>query len=324
MRTFVMRLALIAGAVCGAALLSTPAHAADSTFSFGPPLRPNIIFTYKCTERVRVVNRSADGSAEDSSDRTVTYFVSERQITSAGIKGGVDIRANVDSMRIEYKGLDGAISFDTQHLRGNEAIVKHREVLAPSIVVNRMVTFSLTPYGQVLKIEGPGLTEFQQELRAPGIDAFTRERATNAMSDESLTWILLPWRGLLPNGQHVKYNQAKKKAIAAILDRTVFRDTATVTLKTGEDKKPHLLISSTLDHPSSAMRTISAITDPLKVLGGTGMVTGDFLLDADGVLHSGWLASTGTITSGSGPLKVTSNVTQDNYIELIAMAPFSE
>lgn len=324
MRINAASFALFACTALGAALLHTPLRAAaDSTFSFGPPLRPGIIFTYKCTERVKVVNHlGADN--RDSSERTVTYFISERQITNSDGKGGVEIQANVDSMRIEYQGMDGSILFDTQHLKGSESIVRHREVLGPSVVVNRMATFQLSPYGQILKMESVGLAELDKELQDPTIDPFTRERVNEVRSDANIQSLLMPWRGLLPTGEKVQFGQPLKRSYVGVLDRTLFRDDAIVKLAHGPegDKKPHLLISATLDHPLSKTTTIAAIAQPLKVTGGHAATVGDFRLDDDGVLLSGWISTTGTVSSESGPVKVTSDVVHEHHIEMLFMAPF--
>ena len=56
-----------------------PKAADDDRFSFGPPLRRNVVLAYKYTERVKTVNE-LNGHAFDSSERVLSYFITERQV----------------------------------------------------------------------------------------------------------------------------------------------------------------------------------------------------------------------------------------------------
>lgn len=322
MRNHVANFVSMAGLALGLSLPGARLLAAgDSTFSFGPPLRPNIVFVYKVTERVKLVNALAGSTDRDSSVRTVTYFISERQQPSETISGQLEIRANVDSMRIEYQGLDGDVNFDTQKFPSDK-LVRHREVLGPSVVVNRMATVTLSAYGEVLKVESPALHDLQKDLNEPSLDAFTKDRVRAVISDDAVTALMLPWRGLLPNGRNITFDAPRAIPYFGMMDRTAFRDSAKVTLVRGDDHRPHLLIAATLDRPVNQTTTISALAEPVKVVGGRGAVTGDFRLDDDGVLHSGWLSTTGTLTTESGAARLVSQVTHETYIDMIAMSPF--
>src|SRR3954468_8246657 len=100
---YILGFALIILAACGPrASAQGPAPSASDRFDFGPPLRANIVFIYKYTERVTEVHEM-NGQIADSTQRVLTYYISQRQIPSNTRKGLLAIEANIDSMEIDVR-----------------------------------------------------------------------------------------------------------------------------------------------------------------------------------------------------------------------------
>jgi hypothetical protein len=299
-----------------------PAAAQDSApFSFAAPLRPRIVFAYRYAERVRMAQR-VNGGTIDSSDRLLTYFITERQM--AGENGTWTIEANIDSMRVDFNGAAGRALFNTQELGGNEAMVRHREVLIPSSLVNRLVTFTLSPYGEIIDMKSEGLTELVKQASDPGIDQFTRDRLMAYLSKERLASIYFPWRGVTPMGQQMTYGKALSQPFITALDELPVRDTAMLQLvrPKGDEQGPHLLFSAPLGTLISNKLTVSAFEKPLVVKSVEGKVTGDLSLEEDGVVRSGWVTTTATTRGNLDGRDVTTSITEEVFINQIGMMQF--
>jgi hypothetical protein len=303
-------------------MMSLSASAQENkTFSFGPPLRANIVFAYKYSERLQSVQQM-HGQIVDSSDRTLTYFITERILP--GENGTFTVEANVDSMRIDANSMGEKLSFNTQQLKGSEMMVRHREVLAVTSLVNRMVTFTLSPYGEVIQIESQPLQELLQQAQAPSVDAFTRERVRSLAGNGYLASVFLPWRGLTPVGRTVKYGEKVSMPFWSSIDLLSFNDTAVVTIQHSTDGTPGPTVgfTATLDNPLNKMMTATAITEPMKLVRASGTVNGQMRLDEDGSVLSGWTAMKGSAEAEYDGQTLTSNFTQETYIDLLGLMPF--
>jgi hypothetical protein len=307
------------------ATLTAPAQntapATENTFSFGPPLRRGIVFAYKYTERVRAAQKMFNETV-DSSDRTLTYYITQRIVPNED--GSSLLEANIDSMQVEYFGAGGRISFNTQQLQGNEMMVKHREVLASSSLVNRMVNFTLSPYGQIIAMQSEGLQSALQQASNPVVDEFTRERIRALAGNGYLASIYFPWRGVLPIGRKVTYGETIRIPFWSSLDQISFHDTASVTVvpATGATPGPLLRYNATLGNPLNRILTITAFADPVELVGASGTVTGELRLDEDGSVISGWSSSKGIARSKSEGGEITSSFTQEVYVDLIGQMRF--
>jgi hypothetical protein len=301
-----------------------PAPASNERFDFGPPLRPDIVFIYKYTERVTEVHEMA-GQIVDSTQRLLTYYISQRQIPSPERKGLLSIEANIDSMEIDVRGMDGnRIFFNTQRLTGAAGeleLIRHREVFGPSTLVNRMVTFTISPYGEIIKVASPSLKQAREDVNDPRIDDFTRARILEVMTDEYLTSVYLPWRNVVPLSRKVPYNKDLPVPFLTAFDRVSFRDTASVRVVKGADGASHLTFVSHLDRPLSKSMTIAAFDEPIKLDAASAAVTGDLKLDEDGVILSGWTSMKGTASGKRQGVLVHSTIAHEVYVEQMAMAP---
>lgn len=292
-------------------------------FKFGPPLRNNILFAYKYTERVRAIH-SIDGAPYDSSERVLTYFITQRQVPVPEKAGVIDVQVLVDSMQLDYRHPSDTFFFDTQKLSGEEwNMVKHREVLVPSALVNRMVVFRLSPYGEVLSLKSEALDEVRRQASEPGVDIFTQTLVAGVTSDEYLTSVLLPWRGVVPLGREVRYDRPVTLPFFASLDRVSFKEKVTSYLEKKPDGELHLRFDATLARPHTKMMTITSFDEALKVKSTTATMTGDLKLDEDGVVHSGWSVAKGTIMSDRGGSKIRSDISHEIYIESIGLSPLT-
>jgi hypothetical protein len=296
----------------------------NERFDFGPPLRPNIVFIYKYTERVTEIHQ-IDGQVVDSNQRLLNYYISQRQVPSPTKKGAIDIEANIDSMNIDVRAMDGSkIYFNTQELTGapgEQELIRHREVFGPSTLVNRMATFTLTPYGEILKVKSPSLEQARKDVQDPHIDDFTRARILEVMTDEYLASVYLPWRNVEPLSRKIAYNKDVAIPFLTAFDRISFRDSAIVRVVHGADGAPHLTFTSNLDRPISKSMTIAAFDEPVRLESASASVNGDLTLDEDGVVLSGWTTMKGSAVGKREGIAVRSSITHEVYVQQVAMAP---
>ena len=299
-----------------------PKAADDDRFSFGPPLRRNVVLAYKYTERVKTVNE-LNGHAFDSSERVLSYFITERQVPGDK-KGLTNIEANIDSMKLEYTTPDSKILFNTQHFDpANPGTLKHREVFVPTVLVNHMVVFTLSPYGEVMSVKSEGLDNAKEQAKDKAVGDFLRHRLTASTTSEYLQSVLLPWRGVAPLWRKVAYDQEVKMKSATVLDRTSFRDTATVALVRSPEGEPVLRFSAHFAKPLNKTMTLASMNDPIDVVSGDGKVSGELKLDPDGVVHSGWSVATGTVVGNASGAQIKSNVRHEIYFEPLGQFTFT-
>ncbi len=306
---------------------STPAPGAPAeshcTFTFGPPLRTNMLFAYRYQEVVKAVHDVSmpDGvQSTDSTRRVLTYFITERQVPSKLGNGAMVIEANIDSMRLDFTSPAGHLQFDTQKLLGTDYDVQHPEILVPSAVVNRLAKFTISPYGEILSIDGP-ITDVHDQVMVPGIDAFTRARAADLFDPHGLEAIFFPWHGALPLGRTVRCGEAVRLGAGTLLDRIPFDDSVEVTLP-GDEDAPYATFTGTLTHPAVDEWTIDGLRDPARIIDADGVVSGRLNLDPDGVVVDGWTAVRGTVTSTSGDVKVRSTLTHEIDISRLMITNF--
>jgi len=297
----------------------------QSHFSFGTPLRYNIVFGYTYSERVKTSIYDDGGMMIDSNERIVTYHISERQVLTDSVAGILDVEANVDSMTVEFQSFRTGerVTFDTQNPAdaGNPAKVRHREILAPSVVVNRFVTFSLTPYGQMVSLKKEALDDVREQANTPGIDDFTRARIDEVTTSEYLRSLYFPWRGVLPVGQKVAYDAPVQMPFAGVLGRIPFRDTAISRLK-HTDKGLMLAFQGAFNSTPATFTTVDLLEHPLKIQSVNGTIAGDLSLDEDGVVRSGWSGATGVFAGTSDGKRYTGTVSHEIYFKQFDMSPF--
>jgi len=308
------------------AAAQAPAPKDDARFNFGPPLRSENVFVYKYTERV-TERHEMDGQMVDSSQRLLTYYISQRQVQSRGGTGLLLIEANIDSMEIDVRKMDGSKTyFHTQRLTGAQEeleLIRNREVFGPSTLVNRMVTFTLSPYGEVVKVESPSLKQARQDVNDPGIDDFTRARILEVMTDEYLTAVYFPWRNVAPLFRKVPYDKDIPVPFLTAFNRISYRDTATVRVVNGPDGAPHLTYFATLDRPLTKSVTIAAFDEPVKIDNARVSLSGDLKLDDDGVVLSGWTTMNGTTNGKRQGVPIKSTIAHEVYVQQIAVTPFT-
>jgi len=298
--------------------------ATPGTFSFGPPLRGNAVFAYEFSERVKTVVRDTKGEVRDSTERNIRYYVTMRQVVLDKAQKLMKIETNVDSMVIDFSNkLSGDyIYFNTQQMP-SQSVIRHREVFAPSVLVNRMVSFQITPYGQIVKTTSPGLDDVKQQAKTPGIpDAeFSRQRINQVCDPEYLAWMLLPWRGMLPLGQTVPVGKPMQQQFNGVLDRLTFQSTATTTLIT-DSLGQRLRFTAPIANAAKQMGTLSLFPAPLAISGMKGSLTGELKLEQDGVVLGGWVGATGTATATVKGEKLTLSFQHEFYSKQVALTPF--
>jgi hypothetical protein len=227
-------------------------------------------------------------------------------------------------MELDFRGMEGRVYFHTQRLEGNDwNLVKHREVFAPSVLVNRPITFTMTPYGQILSVGGRSIKSAREQADDPAVDQFTRSRLDEVLTDEYLASVLLPWRGVLPLGQKVAFEKDLKIPFWTSFDRVSFRDTATFRLTNGADSALHLIFTANLDRPLTKTFTIAGFDDAIPITSAGASLNGDLKLDEDGVVRSGWTMMKGTILGKRHGIPVTGTITHEVYVEAIGMMPFA-
>jgi len=291
-------------------------RALPDTFQFGPPLRSKLLFAYKYTERV-TSTIEIDGMPFDSSQRYLTYYLTMRQIVSDDGSGRVAVEVNTDSMQLEVRNSGDSLVFHTQHLHGTDwDKVKHREVLVPSALVNRMVTFDLSSYGELLNVVSKALDDVRDQGTVPGVDEFTRVRIDEVTAGPYVASVLLPWRCVVPLGSRVPVGKpVAVRRVPLTMDRVVFRNDVTSQVDFGSDGLPLLRFTATLDSAITHRMTLVQFAEPITVTSARGSLTGQLKLEEDGVAASGWSVTKGVIEADRGGQKVVERVTHEVYIE---------
>lgn len=292
-------------------------------FSFGPPLRNGILFIYKYTERSKIRLFDKNGTLQDSSERVLTYFISQRQ-TEAQVGGGaIIIEANIDSMRLDYRGAGGDVTFDTQLLDDvNDATrVSHRAVLVPSTLVSSVARFTISPYGKLVGMESQAFANLLEQAQDPMLDDFTYKRVEQMINDEYLSTVFLPWRNAVPFGHTVEFGREIRIPFVGTLDRIVFADSVDVVLKRGDDDpdKPTLHFKAELSEPRTEWVTYEGLDDPVLLKDAEGIVTGMFNLDKDGVVLSGLSVANGTAAGSVRGREIIARYEHHTYVELMDM-----
>jgi len=305
-----------------ASIAAVPSSAQENGFSFGPPLRSKHLFAYKYTERVTTVHEM-DGGATDSTERVLTYYITQRQIPIPEKKGMMKVEANIDSMTIDLRGADQRITFNTQLFAQQDwKIGGHREVLVPASLVNRMVSFEVSPYGEIMEIESVELDKARKQAELPQVDAFTRARLAEITTDEYLAAVLLPWR-MAPLGRKVEYNKPMATPLWVALDRLSFRGTGSVAVMKSSTGGPKLRFEGRVKNPVFAKITTAGFDEPLTVKSAEASVAGEMELESDGVVRSGWASITGTAISERSGAAVNSRIRHEVYIESLGVAPYA-
>lgn len=298
---------------------ASTAAAQQKPLEFGPPLRPNIVFSYKFTERVSTVYES-NGTPVDSGRRMLTYFISERQIPLSN--GRWQIEANIDSMQVEYSTTGGELRFDTQKAASADFDINHREILAPSALVNRVANVTLSPYGEILGIDSDSFDFLREQIAEPGVDPVTHHRVLDLISPEFVGATMLPWRTVVPLGRTVSYGDTLRIPFAGILDRIPVRDSASAWLST-MNGKPVLNFAATYTRATRPVAAFTELLEPVKIGAIDGRITGALTLDEDGVVVSGWTASKGRVDGTIAGAPVTANITHETFTESIGMMSFT-
>lgn len=298
----------------------------SADFVFAGPLKNDILYSYKYTERVRVWILDKTGAVTDSSDRLLTYFLTERQ-TSAEIGGGAKVvEANIDSMHLEYHASDGDVDFNTQNIdhANDRKRINHPAVLVPSALVNAVGHFTLSPYGSLGDVTGTSIESVRRQGEDPMLDDFTQKRIEHMFSDDYLATVFFPWRSAVPLGRIVRFGDKMELPIIAGLDRITFRDEATVVV-TEPDKELGagvIDIHAELSHPTTEWVTFDVVPHPVLVKDASGVLTGQLFLDEDGVVQSGWTSTTGTMAASFSGNPVNARIEHQVFVERMNMISF--
>ncbi len=256
------RFSTITVLVAGALFFATqPGVAQQKTDAlvFGSPLKNDIVFFYKYTEKVNHWFLDKDGKVQDSSERVLTYYLSERQL-NAEIGGGTKtIEANIDSMHVDYRGRAGSIKFNTQSIDdvNNLQLVRHSAVLVPSALVNCVAQLTLSPYGTLVGMKSKSFVNVREQGEDPMLDDFVQKRIEHMVTPEFLSTILFPWRNVVPLGRIVAFGTSTPVQMTTTLDRVVFTDTATVVLEHSDSNPTHGVIDFKASLANSATEWVT-------------------------------------------------------------------
>lgn len=297
--------------------------AGENTFAFGPPLRNGILFNYKYTERVKTWLMDKTGSVQDSSERVLIYYITQRQ-TDAEIGGGATVvEANIDSMSLDYRGAGGDVQFNTQiREHANDVLrLRHNAVLVPSTLVSSPTRFTISPYGSLVQAQSKSFTSIREQAQDPMLDDFTYKRIEQMITDEYLSTVFLPWRNAVPFGHTLTYGEQTRIPFIGALDRIVFVDSVDVTLQRGEEDplKPTLNFRAHLSKPKTEWMTLEGWEAPMLVNNADAVITGMYKLDRDGVVLSGISMANGTVEGSTRGQKHSARFEHQTYVELINM-----
>lgn len=289
-------------------------RAQQAVYEFGPPLRANIVFSYKYTEKVREIHES-EGQVLDSSARTQIYYVSERQRPLSN--GRWQIEVNIDSMRNEYVHNGETLVFNTQAVAPSVNF-NDREILGPSVIVNRPAMVTLSPYGEILEVKSESFDGLVEQLSDTTVDPVTRERVLGLITPEYVSAVFLPWRSVAPLGQSVKSGDTIHREVGLAIDRIPVRANA-ASVVTGSKDKPILNFSADIVAPARKMAAYTELLQPVAISGISGRINGGLTLDQDGVVVSGWTAAKATVNATSHGQPLTTTIWHETFTEAIGM-----
>ncbi|MCE2504630.1 MAG: hypothetical protein J4G05_11330 [Chlorobi bacterium] len=311
---------------CGVMPVSAQKNTDSDEFSFGPPLRDNILFAYKYTERVWTWILDEQGRATDSSERTLIYYITQRQRPAKVGGGAHEIEANIDSMRLDYRGSGGDVEFNTQNSTHINDLgrIRHPAVLVPSALVSSVAHFTVSPYGALIGMRSPSFESLKQQAEDPTLDEFTYKRIDQMIDEKLLSTIFLPWRNVLPLGQIIQYDEQIEIPFIPALDRIAFKDSAQITLRRSDtdSTRPILEFSATFDDPLTEWVTYEEKPNPVLLNGAEGTMTGRLNLDQDGVVLSGFSTASGKAEGSARGKQVNAQFEHQVFIELMAMTNF--
>jgi|GEM_PF-2047905 len=313
-------LALFLLLVCVGTADAQPVPHGGQTIHFGPPMRPNTLFAYKYTERVRQVFE-VDGRAMDSSERVLSYFFTERQRPHPKRAGLLVVQANIDSMKLEVVRPGDTLRFNTQ-VPSHWENTKHAEVMGPSVLVNRMMGWTIDNYGSVISTEEKGFKDVREQVNDEHINVLTRLRILETIDPVYIRTIMLPWQAFVPVGRQMPLGRPYTVDLLAALDRTPFTAQGRSELGRGPDGLLHAKLTGKLQKTQAKTFTYVGFDDPITIVGGEGSVTGDMTLAEDGVVERGWVISRGAVRGRRGAATVTSRITHEVYYETIGTSFF--
>lgn len=138
--------------------------------------------TYEVTEQTSSARWHSD-SSQKTYDRTVTYFMTIRCIES--MNGIARIVVNVDSMRYRFIAEGRFVEYDSEKDVSPKNFADLNAYIGP---LNRPFTVTMSPYGEVTKLEGEQISYWRDYLaeNAASVDSVTHLMWTQAMSDANL------------------------------------------------------------------------------------------------------------------------------------------
>lgn len=295
--------------------------------TFGPPLRNNVLFSYIRTERVRTEVLDDKGNVRDSSERVLTYFITQRQRPARQGAGAVDIEANIDSMLLSYRGPAGSIEFNTQNLDhvSDVSLVRHPAVLVPSALVNSVAHLTISPYGSLVGVRSEAIASLREQAESPHLDDFTYKRLDHMLDDRYLTTVLFPWGNVVPLGREVPYDREMTIPLVTAVDRILIEDSVEVEVVPGfeEARKPILTFGAEFSGPPILeWITYDDQTAPILLKKVDGRMSGRFELDQDGVVLSGVSTATALAEGSSRGRPVNVRIRHEIFVELDGMTAF--
>lgn len=304
---------------------------AEKPFRFDLPLKPNILTSYKITERVRTIIK-LPAQKNDTTERVINYYFTGRPVLTsrAADKGKIIIEFNIDSMNINHIGATDTLKFNTQNYSDAQSKkVSHTEIFAPTLPVNRPVKIFLSPYGELLSMESEEYDMTIKQLKeTPGFDELNRARCIAYLQKEYTAPTFLPWKLFTPIGRALKNGGSAVLNTLSVLDRTVFKGSVkTEFVQRGDSTSStenHLILSGSFDKPITNEITLLGFDKPLKIDYANAKLTGDITLENGGGVLSGWTSSTGTITTApsfGGIMQV--NILHETYINKIGTESFA-
>ncbi len=186
---------------------------------------------YKYTE-VTNVNRvyNDEDSTKIKYSRRMTYYLTGF-LPQDATKGSKTFYVNIDSMYFEFDNFQS--EFLEYNSQTQEADLNHPEIMAASVLMNRPVYMTYSPYGEIIDYQSDELDYLKDYLNdggdtvLPALDYFLW---WDRMDKKSIGQIMDIPRNLIPE-TFIKPDTSWQRPVEMVYDGILLKDTATLKIR---------------------------------------------------------------------------------------------
>ena len=236
--------------------------------------------TYEITEQTSATRWYSD-SSQKTYDRTITYFTTIRCIES--MNGIARIIVNVDSMRYRFSAEGRFIEYDSEKDVSPKNFADLNAYIGP---LNRPFTLTVSPYGEVTKIEGEQISYWREYLadNAAGVDSVVHLMWTQAMSDANLLHYGDLQKRVVP-GLNVGVDSTWNASMALRLDGVEYQGRTKARLTSADGGLLTLAVNDTLTAAAPQDVHVYGIPNIVRVQEGLAAIEHSVQLNRTGTIQ---------------------------------------